>query len=38
MKCVGISIVVVIGIYYELEVGLLDINNVMFMMKCEYNM
>ena len=38
MKCNGIRIVVLIGIYYELEVGLLDINDVMFMMTCEYNM
>ena len=38
MKYVGISIVVIIGVYYELEVGLFDINNVMFMMKCEYSM
>ena len=38
MKCAGISIVVVIGICYELEVGLLDINDVMFVMKCEYSM
>ena len=38
MKYEGIRIVVVIGIYYELEVGLLDINDVMFVIKCEYNM
>ena len=38
MKCNGIRTVVLIGIYYELEVGLLDINNVIFVIKCEYNM
>ena len=38
MKCNGIRIMVLIGIYYELEVDLLDISDVMFIMTCEYNM
>ena len=37
-KCNGIRIMVLISIYYKLEVGLLDINDIIFVMKCEYNM
>ena len=35
--CDGIGTMVVNSIYYELEVGLLDINNVVFMKKCGYD-